>query len=893
MSPLDVAQLLQDPEALLRSLDRVEYEDSLYEFLRAAWRQIDPSPWMDGWPIEAIAEHLQAVTDGELKRLIINLPPRLGKSSTVSVAFPAWTWAQRFHSPTSGPSVPFLHASYATQLSLRDSVKCRRLIESPWYQSLWGDRFRLNTDQNTKSRFGNDRGGERLITSIGAAVTGEGGNIICFPANEIVATEAGAVPIGQLVRERRAARVWSMGAGGKLELRPVVGWFRNPGSTIVEVGLSDGRSFRCTPEHHVKTARGWVEAQDLRSDDMLPCFACLGVPHRSDRRAIPLCVDPEHLAPRADIANGIGRELSVAMVGSPAIEIGESARIVSRNPDLSLSDRPDGAGDDAKLSRKLRGRRVACEDFFDGGLGQSGLRVPLAAFEVDGIVGNGVSSVLLRGAVGQIVEPVVVPVSVKVADLDALGLSADESLHHGLVDADRYVATASPQINDMIAVVDAAGMDAGLGPHAPQVGNFIGREPRYLSPLFVRVVGHEPETFCIEVAETHNFLVGLSQVVVSNCIDDPNAANEAFSEATIQTTIDWFDSVMSTRLNDPKTGAYVIIQQRLAEDDLTGHVLSKDVGEWCHLMLPMRFEPDRAFVTKLGWQDPRTKDGELLWPERFGEPEVRSLERNLGPWGSSGQLQQRPEPKGGGIIKRDWWLNWQDQAFPPMDYIIASLDTAYTEKTENDPSALTVWGVFTTDPVAQAGRYIDADGRPQYIDRVYTEVTPSVMLMHAWREWLGFHDLVAKVADSCKKMKVDCLLVENKAAGISLEQEMRRLYGHEGFSIRFYDPKSQDKLARLYSVQPLFAPEMDPKDPAKVRRPGIVYAPDRTWADMVITEVSQFPKGKYRDLTDTCSQALIHLRNMGLLVLSPERLAEIEESKQYHGKGPEPLYPGA
>ena len=145
---------------------------------RSAWRYIDSSPFTPGWPIEAVAEHLQAVADGDIKRLIINIPPRCAKSTLTSVAFPAWTWCQPWTSPTSGPGVQFLHASYAQQLSLRDSVKCRRLIESPWYQSLWGDRFKLTSDQNTKTRFDNDRNGSRLSTSVGSALTGEGGSII-------------------------------------------------------------------------------------------------------------------------------------------------------------------------------------------------------------------------------------------------------------------------------------------------------------------------------------------------------------------------------------------------------------------------------------------------------------------------------------------------------------------------------------------------------------------------------------------------------------------------------------------------------------------------------------------------------------------------------------------
>ena len=530
-----------DPVAQLRDLERADCEESLYAFLARAWRYIDPSPWRDGWPIEAVAEHLQAVVDGQIRRLLINIPPRMGKSSITSVALPAWCWTQSRVSPTSGPGVQFLHASYASQLSLRDSVKCRRLIESPWYQAHWGNRFKLNSDQNTKSRFTNDKGGERLITSVGAAVTGEGGSIIV--------------------------------------------------------------------------------------------------------------------------------------------------------------------------------------------------------------------------------------------------------------------------------------------------------------------------------------------------VDDPNAADEAFSEATIQATIDWWDGTMSTRLNDPSTGAYIVIQQRLAEDDLTGHILSKDVGEWTHLCLPMRFEKERAFVTTIGWEDPREEEGELLWPERFPDRQVTELERVLGPFKAAGQLQQRPEPAGGGVVKREWWQLWEEPAFPPMDFILASLDTAYTLKESNDYSALTIWGVFSESTMAQASRVMGADGRPMYVNRSYEEGAPKVMLMYAWQERLELHQLVEKVAQTARSLRIDKLLIENKAAGISVAQEMRRLYNNEKFAVQLSDPKSQDKLSRLYSVQHLFAE-------------GMVFAPDKAWAETVITQVGQFPKGKHDDLVDTVSQALRHLRDIGMLQRAPERIAEMESMVTYPGRGTNvPLYP--
>lgn len=537
MTLLRIGKAVVDVDEALRELDRLDCEESLATFLKVGWKYIDPAPFIDGWVIDAIAEHLQAVCDGEIRKLLVNLPPRSLKSTLCSTTFPAWVWAQRYKSHTSGPGVKFLHGSYADKLSLRDSVRCRRLIESPWYQGLWGERFKLSGDQNAKHRFSNNLGGERLITSIGAGVTGEG-------------------------------------------------------------------------------------------------------------------------------------------------------------------------------------------------------------------------------------------------------------------------------------------YDIGV-------------------------------------------------------IDDANASNEVESEAAIGEVLEWWDGTMSTRANDPKQSALIVIQQRLAENDLSGHILSKPEHGFTHLCLPMEYDSERSFETVIGWEDPRTEEGELLWLERFGPKEVSDLKAALGPWRASGQLQQLPQPKGGGIIKRSWWLNWKEDAFPPMSYIIGFLDTAYTVKTENDYSALTLWGVFRHDTVIQPSK----DG-----ERTYNELAPKVMLIGAWKERLELHDLVEKVAKSCyrgsgKTQPIDRLLIENKAAGASVAQEIRRLYGAEDFAVQLVDPGAQDKLARLYSVQHLFSE-------------GMVFAPDKDWAEMVITEVEVFPKGRHDDLTDTVSGALRHLRDLGLLQRPPEMRSEIEDAMRYENNRPlQRLYP--
>jgi predicted phage terminase large subunit-like protein len=318
--------------------------------------------------------------------------------------------------------------------------------------------------------------------------------------------------------------------------------------------------------------------------------------------------------------------------------------------------------------------------------------------------------------------------------------------------------------------------------------------------------------------------------------------------------------------------------QRLHESDISAVILDKNLG-YDHIMLPMRYDPSRAMPTKLGYEDPREDEGELLFPERFPLDVVERDENVMGPYATAGQFQQIPEPRGGGVIKREWWQLWERDAFPPCEYIIASLDTAYTTKAENDYSAMTVWGIFSGgDQKAVASKVISKDGAViSAIQRKYSEEHPKVVMMFAWQERLELHHLVEKVTKTMKDFKVDKLLIENKAAGHSVAQEIRRLFGHEDWGVQLVDPKGIDKLSRLYAIQHLFAE-------------GLVYAPDRQWADTVIGQVASFPKGKHDDLVDTVSMALSHLRQTGIIIRGPEFTADVENQMTHKGGAPAPLY---
>ena len=152
------------------------------------------------------------------------------------------------------------------------------------------------------------------------------------------------------------------------------------------------------------------------------------------------------------------------------------------------------------------------------------------------------------------------------------------------------------------------------------------------------------------------------------------------------------------------------------------------------------------------------------------------------------------------------------------------------------------------------------------------------MLIYAWQDRLEFPQLVRQIGLLCNKFKVDRLLIESKAAGISVAQEIRVHFARENWGVQLVDPGRGDKVARAYAIQHLFAD-------------GMVYAPDFDWAEKMITQATSFPKGAHDDLVDSMTQAMIHLRTIGFAQKPVEAIAEKTESMIYRPQSnSKPLY---
>jgi predicted phage terminase large subunit-like protein len=326
-------------------------------------------------------------------------------------------------------------------------------------------------------------------------------------------------------------------------------------------------------------------------------------------------------------------------------------------------------------------------------------------------------------------------------------------------------------------------------------------------------------------------------------LDDPHGAQAAQSEVMRESDLEWFDMVWSTRLNNPKTDAMVTVMQRLHERDISGHILD-DIKGWEHICIPAEWD-GKVRKTSLGVYDPRQKKGELICPERFGEKEITTLKQLLGTYGTAGQLQQDPTPSEGGILKTNHFKLWPaDSGLPPFEYILQSYDCAFTEKTTGDPTACSVWAMFTHKGARNA-MLIDAwDEHLSYPD----------LRARAVKDWTTEYGGMTKDSPYSRAKRPDRILVEAKASGQSLLQDLRLAK----VPAVGYNPGQADKVSRAHQAAPTL--EL-----------GLLWVPESkknlgqpvSWAASFLKQLGKFPVAEHDDYVDTFTQAVIYLKNDG------------------------------
>lgn len=352
-------------------------------------------------------------------------------------------------------------------------------------------------------------------------------------------------------------------------------------------------------------------------------------------------------------------------------------------------------------------------------------------------------------------------------------------------------------------------------------------------------------------------------------LDDPQDPDGAESELVRESTIQWLNMTWPSRKDSPEA-AEVLIQQRLHERDATGLFLSQ--GGWVLLKIPMRYQGDPN-PTDLGYRDPRTVKGEVLQPERFPPDFLEDLTRRLGPYGTSGQLEQEPAPPEGGLIKRSWIRHYEESnttegrrlALPGGEYRIdpencvkfATVDLAVTEKdikSETDPdyTVMASWAIFRSHR------------------------GPFLILLDLIRDRMEGPDILAKLAAFHKHWRFSVIGVESVAFQVMIVQQALRL----GLPVREISQKAdaiykldRDKVGRAISSTPLMAD-------GRFFVP--TYAP---WLGDYIKELIVFPNAAHDDMLDATTSAIGILHSLGGSLAEPPPAPAPKRGDPYRATG--------
>ena len=294
-------------------------------------------------------------------------------------------------------------------------------------------------------------------------------------------------------------------------------------------------------------------------------------------------------------------------------------------------------------------------------------------------------------------------------------------------------------------------------------------------------------------------------------IDDPHSEQDAMSRTALDSAYEWYTSGPRQRLQPG--GKIVLVMTRWSTRDLTGRLINNQKEP----------KSDQWHVVEF----PAIMDHEPVWPQYWTIEELEKVQASLpaGKWNA--QWMQNPVAEQGALIKRDWWNMYQGKEVPQLSYVLQSYDTAFSKKETADFSAITTWGLFYP----------------------YEDSLPNIILLDAVKDRFDFPELRRQALQQYHHWKPDMVEIEAKASGQPLIDEFRKLY----IPVFAFTPsKGNDKHSRVNSVAPLF-------------ESGIVWAPDRDFAEEVVEQCAAFPYGDHDDLVDCTTQALLRFRQSGLL----------------------------
>lgn len=317
-------------------------------------------------------------------------------------------------------------------------------------------------------------------------------------------------------------------------------------------------------------------------------------------------------------------------------------------------------------------------------------------------------------------------------------------------------------------------------------------------------------------------------------LDDVVSEQAAESKIEREKICKWYASGLRTRLLPG--GCIIHVGTRWHLGDLAGHLMKLEesnprADKWEKLVIPALLDKESAKKLDL-------EEGDSYWPEMWSKYLMEAARENTEPQKWNALYMQNPVAAGGNIFKGSQIKEWEYREAPRVDFVLVSCDTAYSLRDEADFSAVTVWGIFSR----------------MTTDRFKREYpVPNMILLGGFKKRIPFDELMKAIEQVNKFHKPDVILVENKASGQSILQELQR----QGFPVLAYTP-DRDKIARANASQPIFSA-------------GRVWMKkDQRFAQEVIDELESFPYGEHDDVVDSVTQAALYVRDAWLVGVQDE-----------------------
>ena len=314
-------------------------------------------------------------------------------------------------------------------------------------------------------------------------------------------------------------------------------------------------------------------------------------------------------------------------------------------------------------------------------------------------------------------------------------------------------------------------------------------------------------------------------------LDDILDEQDAMSDTAMENTWEWYTSGPRQRLQP--NGSIVVINTRWKTDDLSGRLLKMHgqlkSDQWELLEFP-------AILPS----------GGSLWPGFWPIEELEKVKMAIGLKKWNAQWQQQPTNDDGAVLKRNWWRRWKHDEPPECSYVIQTYDTAYSKKETADYSVISTWGVFV--PSADSG--------------------PNLILLSVKRGRWDFPELKRVAKDEYRYWNPDNVLIEAKATGTPLQQELRKM----GIPVTMYAPggrkSGQDKISRANAVAPILESGM------------IWYPEQQDWAEEMVEECAAFPNGSHDDQVDAAIMAWMRFRQGNFMSLATDEEDEEKQQQQ-------------